>query len=353
MNSSTRKIKTGILGAGQANIATNNQLPATLAAENIELVALCDINPAVNDYAMQHGVKAYTDYGAMLADSEIEMIQIATPDWLHCEQTERALAAGKHVALQKPPCLNPTESERLRKAASQNRSHLKILQNQRETVLSRTIKNLIDSGKIGELREMTIRCRGCRFPIQNLNSPYLKAECGGVWTHNGLHWLDEAFFYSGTLPETVHVFAAKNEQGAPQVLGEGPNYWSAIFKMGRVTFLFEYNTMLTGDGLPGGMHRSIIGSEGELRQDYGMREPILYRKGDETPKRCELTETNPGTKDDTVNSFRLALEKFARQILTGRKEPPMIEDSLALMDAIFAGSASAKENKLMRLGRVL
>jgi predicted dehydrogenase len=83
MNGLTRKIKTGILGAGQANIATNNQLPATLAAENIELVALCDINPAVNDYARQHGVKAYTDYGAMLADPEIEMIQIATPDWLH------------------------------------------------------------------------------------------------------------------------------------------------------------------------------------------------------------------------------------------------------------------------------
>ena len=83
-----RKINTGIVGAGQPNIATNHQIPATCRSLYYALRALCDISPGVFDYARKYKLKAFRSYQDMLADKSLEMIQIATPDWLHCSQTE-------------------------------------------------------------------------------------------------------------------------------------------------------------------------------------------------------------------------------------------------------------------------
>jgi predicted dehydrogenase len=346
-----KKIRTAIVGAGGENIATSCHIPGTLAAENLELAALCDLNPKVAGYAEKFGVKAVSSLDGLLAAPDIDMVQIATPDWLHLPQTKAALAAGKHVLLQKPPCLNFKELAELRKASASSKARLKISLNQRETKLSRTIKKNLDDGVIGQVREIIIRFRGRRFPIQNLSSPYLKKACGGVWLHNGMHWLDEAFLYSGALPSSVQVFAAKNEEGPPSVLGEGPNYWSAVFTMGRVTFLFEYNTMLTADGMPGGMQRTVMGTEGEIRQDYGS--PLtLYKKGATGEEAVTLVDPQIKDSDDMVNSFRLLLENFAAEITDGAPRPPFAGDSLTLMEALLAGAESAETGETVKIGDV-
>ena len=46
--------------------------------------------------------KVYTEYDEMLADSEVELVYIATPNSLHFEQAKAALLAGKHVLCEKP-----------------------------------------------------------------------------------------------------------------------------------------------------------------------------------------------------------------------------------------------------------
>lgn len=337
------------MGAGQPNIATNHQLPATLKTNLLELAALCDMNSGVFEYAEKHGVKGFTDYTQMLADPEISMIQIATPDWCHCEQAEIALSLGRHVLLQKPPCLNNEELSRLLSAVKLSRGSLKVLLNCRETRICRTISRHLKEGAIGQLREIMINYRGRRFPIGNPDSRYLKAECGGVWIHNSLHWLDEAFCYSGSLPNSVQVFAAKNGNGKSSFLGDGPNYWSAIFPMGDgVTFNFEYNTMLLQDGLPGGIQRTLIGTEGEMRQLYGSSELTLYRRGSE-PVSLSLVDQGLTPEEDVVESFRLALDAYATQIISRTEQPPRINDSLGLMNALLKGIESWNTEKCISL----
>jgi len=189
----------------------------------VRLVALCDRLAGVHDSARQHGLRAYTDYAEMLADTAVEMVQVATPDWCHVDHAEQALAAGRHVLLQKPPCTDGEGLERLRIAARDSRARLKVLLNTRQTRLCRTLKALLDAGTIGRLVQVRIASRGHRFPIADLSSPYLSAALGGVWVHNGLHWLDEACFYADALPTAVQVVATRNGHGPPEVLGEGRN----------------------------------------------------------------------------------------------------------------------------------
>lgn len=330
------KVKTAILGAGSPNIATNHHLPGSVMAGNVEIVALCDINDGVYKYAEKHNIKAYTDYAKMLVDSGIDMIQVATPDQFHCEHTSMALKANKHVLLQKPPCLNMEELTKLRDAAEKSTGRLKIILNQRYTSLSRSIKHYLGKGVIGELREIIIKYRGRRFPINNLDSFYMKKESGGVWLHNSLHWLDEAFFYSEILPKEINVYSTKNENGIPQCLGEGPNYWSAVFPMDKVTFLFEYNTMLLKDDMPGGMQRILIGTEGEIRQNYGSNDLVLYRKGANETEILPLL-ADEGDINPVIKSFKLGINDFAEEILENSERNPKISDTLALFELLLKG----------------
>ena len=332
----TKKVTTAILGAGCPNIATNHQLPASTAAEHVEVGALCDINEGVYKYAQENNVQAFTDYAEMLADDTIDMVQVATPDQFHCEHATMALEAGKHVLLQKPPCLNMDELAKLRDAATKSAGRLKVILNQRYTPLSRSIKHYIKQGTIGELREIIIKYRGRRFPIGNLDSFYMKKESGGVWLHNSLHWLDEAFFYSEILPKEINVYSTKNKNGIPQCLGEGPNYWSAVFPMDKVTFLFEYNTMLLKDDMPGGMQRILIGTEGEIRQNYGSNDLVLYHKGADETEILPLL-ADEGDIDPVIKSFQLAIDDFAKEILDGTERDPKISDTLTLFELLLKG----------------
>lgn len=332
-----KKVNSAVLGAGSPNIATSQQLPASGNSKLIKLVALCDISDGVYDFAEQFQVKAYTDYSKMLEDPEIDMVQVATPDQFHCEHAVMALEAGKHVLLQKPPCLTMGELIKLRNAAEKSPGRLKVLLNQRHTSLARSIKHYIQQGIIGELREIIIKFRGHRFPIDNPESFYLTKESGGVWLHNSLHWVDEAFFYSGTIPESIQVCSARNENGIPQYLGEGPNYWSAVFPMGKVSLLFEYNTMLLKENMPGGMQRTLIGTVGEIRQNYGSNELTLYRKDSNKTEVLSLLDSDLEGMEAVTKSFQLAIDDFGREILDGTEHEPKTNETLALFELIIKG----------------
>jgi len=336
----------GILGAGRPNVATSHQVPACERSGAVRLVALCDRLESVRDVAAVHRVKAYTDSGQMLADPEVEMVQVATPDWCHVAHAEQALAAGRHVLVQKPPCIDRPGLERLRRAAQATGPRLKVLLNTRQTRLCRTIRALLDTGAIGRLVQVRIASRGHRFPISELSSPYLTAALGGVWIHNGLHWLDEACFYAETLPTAVHVVANRHGNGPPQVLGEGPNYWCGRFDFGAdASAILEVNTMLMRDGLPSGMQRVLIGTEGELRQPYGEAGLVLYRTGSAQPERPPLLASDLTPAEDTLESFRRAIDAFADEVRTGHEQPPTIAATLQCMEALLVGAESARSGR--------
>jgi hypothetical protein len=69
------------------------------------------------DVARDYGGKLYSSYGAMLEDPDIEAILLPTPHFLHREQAEQAIAAGKHVFIEKPIATTIADAEAIRFAA--------------------------------------------------------------------------------------------------------------------------------------------------------------------------------------------------------------------------------------------
>ena len=95
------RVRLGVVGVG--NIASLN-VPGYLEHDRCDVVALCDPREDVLDRrARQWGVpRRYTDLAGMLADPDIDAVEILSPTHLHKDHVIAAARAGKHVSCQKP-----------------------------------------------------------------------------------------------------------------------------------------------------------------------------------------------------------------------------------------------------------
>ncbi|WP_053731423.1 Gfo/Idh/MocA family protein [Nocardia sp. NRRL S-836] len=109
----TSPVRLGLIGCGR--IAQVAHLPAAEKAEGVDLVAVCDPDATVAAaVARRHDVgTVHTDPAALLADPRVEAVLVAAPDRFHLDLAGAALAAGKHVLVEKPLATTVKECEQL------------------------------------------------------------------------------------------------------------------------------------------------------------------------------------------------------------------------------------------------
>jgi predicted dehydrogenase len=109
-----RRLKVGVLGAGP--IAQAAHFEACRKARNVELYAICDLaeDLLAEMAAVHHPTLTYSDYAQMLADPQVEAVIVAVADQFHVAMASSALAAGKHVLVEKPLGVSVEECEGLR-----------------------------------------------------------------------------------------------------------------------------------------------------------------------------------------------------------------------------------------------
>src|SRR5262245_65615322 len=109
----TRKIRWGLIGCG--DISRKRVAPALRDCSECELVAVNRARPELaQEFAGEFGAKRwYNDWRELIGDHEIDAVYIATPVYLHAEQTIAAAEAGKHVLCEKPMAMNVAEWDRM------------------------------------------------------------------------------------------------------------------------------------------------------------------------------------------------------------------------------------------------
>ncbi|HEX4215122.1 MAG TPA: Gfo/Idh/MocA family oxidoreductase [Candidatus Dormibacteraeota bacterium] len=146
--------KVGIVGCG--DIAGWNYLPGTHAlAGTVDIVATCD---AVADRARSAaaefgapGCRAYTSLDEVLADGEVEGVEVLTPWPLHFEMCLRVLESGRHVYVQKPMCQHLGDAERLLEAAVQRGVVLMAAPPSMVNPVTLRIASLVREGVLGKV----------------------------------------------------------------------------------------------------------------------------------------------------------------------------------------------------------
>ncbi|MHB8470309.1 MAG: Gfo/Idh/MocA family protein [Gaiellaceae bacterium] len=117
------------------------------------LSALCDLDPELRErFAVRYpGARVHADFAALLADDAVAGVVIATPVPTHYALAKQALAAGKHVLVEKPPAMRAVEIDELVELAAAQElvlmpGHLLLYH-----PAVRKLKELIDAGELGDV----------------------------------------------------------------------------------------------------------------------------------------------------------------------------------------------------------
>ena len=148
-----RLIKVGIIGCG--GIANKKHMPALKKVSDCEMVAFCDIIPERAEAAkVKFGTpdaKVYTDYKELLADPEIEVVHVCTPNRAHSFITVDALDAGKNVMCEKPMAINTEEAQKMLDAKARSGKLLSIGYQSRFRDDAVFMKQEAESGTFGDI----------------------------------------------------------------------------------------------------------------------------------------------------------------------------------------------------------
>lgn len=136
---------------------TSDVIPGLQRSLRNDLVAVASRNlSAAEGFARANNIpRAFGSYDEMLSDPEIDCVYIPLPNHLHAEWTRKALKAGKHVLCEKPFVADPAEAADLFTLAENKGVHLAEAFMYRHHPKTTALKEVIDSGAIGEVH--TIR----------------------------------------------------------------------------------------------------------------------------------------------------------------------------------------------------
>ncbi|MBI4325246.1 MAG: Gfo/Idh/MocA family oxidoreductase [Chloroflexi bacterium] len=131
MKKDSRLLRLGILGCGP--ISQIAHFDAARKARNAELYAICDVAPDLlaKMTAVHEPRVSYTRYEEMLADPQVEAVVIGVADQYHVPLALQAIAAGKHVLVEKPLGVTIEEGEELRRRLRETKLVLQVGNNRR------------------------------------------------------------------------------------------------------------------------------------------------------------------------------------------------------------------------------
>lgn len=151
------EVRWGVIGAGK--VCEVKSGPAFNLVDNSHLVAIMRRSADKSeDYAIRHNIpKWYTNADKLLANPDINTIYIATPPDTHSYYTFKAAAAGKHVYVEKPMARTGLECLEMINACRKANVKLFVAYYRRKLPYFLKIKELINSGVIGEIRFVEIK----------------------------------------------------------------------------------------------------------------------------------------------------------------------------------------------------
>lgn len=216
-----QKVRWGILGPGTIARAFAGGLAHSQSGE---LVALGARNPAKPDYAEHFpGARIHDGYAALLADPEIEAVYIATPHPQHAEWAIKAAEAGKHVLCEKPMGLTAFEADAMFHAARKAGTFMGEAFMYRLHPMTRTIVDLVTSGKIGEVRAIKSSFGFAMPRFMPEHRLYANELAGGGILDVGCYPVSMARLIAGAAvgkpfvdPETVSGVAHLGESGVDE-----------------------------------------------------------------------------------------------------------------------------------------
>ncbi|MCU0271436.1 MAG: Gfo/Idh/MocA family oxidoreductase [Acidimicrobiales bacterium] len=350
----TGRVRVGIVGGGR--IADLNKI-GWLAHERGEIVAVCDVDAATRDArAAEWSCRAYADLDDLLADPDVDAVEILTPHHLHADQAIAALDAGKHVSLQKPPTTTLAELDAVAAAADRAGTVCRVFENFSSYPPHRLARRLVDEGEIGDVLSVRIVTAGGRGEGQGWVVPpeanawrMDPALCGGgmMTFDHGFHCFQMGRLFVDAPVERVHAFINVVDFGdglqidAPALIswrygGPLPRFgsWELVASL-ELDVLSDY--YVSDDRIEIRGNRGIIWVNrctGQLLQEPAV---VLYRDGE--------VRSFHRVESDWAASFRDCTFDFIDAVLEGRPAQLTLAEARETLAFALAAQLAAAEGR--------
>lgn len=205
---SDRKIRFALVGCGR--ISANHIEAIRRHADRAELVAVCDIDPtALGAAAAGTGAAPYESIEQVLANSEADVVILATPSGLHPAQAILCAQAGRHVVTEKPMATRWDDAKEMVRECDKAGVVLFVVKQNRRNPTLQLVKRAIEKKRFGRIYMVTVNVFWTR-PQEYYDS----AAWRGTWEFDGGAFMNQASHYVDLLDwligpvESVQAFTA-------------------------------------------------------------------------------------------------------------------------------------------------
>ena len=330
-----KQIRCGVIGLGwfgEHHVDALQQLPL------VDVQAVCTRTESrLKEVKDKYRVpKAYTDYRALLADKDIDMVTIVTHIKEHLQPTIDALAAGKHVFLEKPMADNIEDCDRIIAAVAKAGTCFMVGHICRFDTVYALAKEEIDAGNLGSIISMHARRNLAKW-ITPSHLKKISALFG-----DGVHDLDLMLWYSGAKPKTVY---AQSLNTRPELPNDDLGW--AMFRLDSGAIAVIENIWCLPENAPYAIdaRMEIVGTKGAIYIDNsGVGYTVLKKEGVSFPQSTYW----PKIHGQRRGFLKEELDYFTRCIATGQK-PTVItpQESRLVVHAMKTAERSARENKVI------
>ncbi|MGN6817345.1 MAG: oxidoreductase [Sphingomonas sp.] len=237
-----RDIGVGLIGYGLAGRAFH--APYVRATPGLALRAVVS-RDAAKVHADLPETSVVPDVASLLAAPGIDLVVVASPDALHAEHALAALAAGKHVLIDKPFATSLDDARRIAAAGDAAGRSVTVFQNRRWDADFRTLQRLIAEDTLGEIVQFESHFDRWRPKPTGL---WKEERAGGAWLDLGPHLVDQALVLFGR-PAGITLDVATLREGAP-----APDYFHATLRYPQRRVILHATKLAAQFGLRFAVH---------------------------------------------------------------------------------------------------
>lgn len=184
-----RKIRIAVVGCGR--ISANHFGAIMQHAADLELVAVCDTDPAtLEQHRNKYQVPGYGSVADLLKTVDVDIVALCTPSGLHPEQAVLAASHGVHVMTEKPMATRWSDGIRMVRACDEAGVLLFVVKQNRRNTTLQLLKRAVSEGRFGRIHLVNLNVFWTRP-----QSYYDQAKWRGTWEFDGGAFMNQASHY--------------------------------------------------------------------------------------------------------------------------------------------------------------
>jgi predicted dehydrogenase len=334
---SQTKLRWGILGAARIN---ERLLPAIQQAANAQLIGVASRRPGaaaeiLKKYAIDStGINTYDNPETLLEDDQVQAVYLPMANHEHAEWALRSIEHGKHVLCEKPMALNVNDIDKIKTAALAHKVVVMEGFMYRFHPQYTRVKELIDSGVIGEIRSVRASYSFMMRPARLYRLAEDVSHGGGAMWDIGCYAIHSLRQFFVNPPLSVMAMAKYVESGADISTSGVLDYGDG--KFAQFDFSFERARRCEYE---------IIGSQG------GLKCHVVWQLPGDTPVISWWNEDGRQGEEHLLpaNHFCLEVEHFSDCVLNNKQPALTLEDARSNCQTIVAALQSAATGRKVEI----